>query len=464
MSFFSDGSGRKGFSYPREEVSRCLEVYNRSLGCSEKTLKNIERIKDDGYCIVTGQQAGFLGGPLYTFYKIVSAILLARKLNAVPVFWLATEDHDFGEISKTFVLKADGEVGPIKFSWREEGRPIADLEVDDEIRRAYDAYFRLMVPGEYFDKARAIFDFGGEKNFCSWIAKIWSKLFAEEGLVIIEPTRLRGIAEDFFGKALELSGKIKSKLEEVKQDLKLEGYEVIIESANAGTLYTFDKKGRRIRGITSPHSADVVLRPILADSLLPTIVNILGPGELTYHRMLLPIYDLFEIPQPLVQLRNSYTVVTGEENSIARRYGIDLREKIDIDAIFRKLAPADLLDEFATTKISLKKLLERLGSVVEDIEPNLLKTLDQTIAKALTGCDKLEERTIKAILSQNGFSKSELHKINNSLYPRDRLQERVFPLPHFINRFGTKFIDKIMALDTIDQHHQLIILEDNDDS
>ena len=118
------------YAYPRQAVSRRLAEYNAGLGADARAGANIEALADpDTYCVITGQQAGFMGGPAYTAYKIITAIRLAEHLaktwgtRVVPVFWLASEDHDFEEINHTYLIKRDGEIGRVRFSWRQQGRP-----------------------------------------------------------------------------------------------------------------------------------------------------------------------------------------------------------------------------------------------------------------------------------------------------------------------------------------------------
>jgi len=126
LDFGAAFKDRREYDYPRAYVSRRLAEYNQKLGAHPAAKANIDALEaSSAFCVITGQQAGFLGGPAYTAYKIITAIRLAKKLQEeldaifVPMLWLATEDHDFGEINHAFWLKDDGEVGPARVSvWK----------------------------------------------------------------------------------------------------------------------------------------------------------------------------------------------------------------------------------------------------------------------------------------------------------------------------------------------------------
>jgi bacillithiol biosynthesis cysteine-adding enzyme BshC len=419
---FAAGRGaRQDHAYPRQEVSALLAEYNTRLGAHARAMENIEAWRDPStLCVISGQQAGFLGGPAYTLYKIVTTIRLAAHLEeawgtrCVPVFWLATEDHDFNEINHAYYMQADGEVGRVRFDWQEEGRPIADLPVTDDVRRAYQEYMDDMSHGPHLDEVKERFAPQPGEGFALWQARTWSQLFSERGLVVLEPRLLRPVAANLFRFAIEHSGEIRERLDQVAERLVAEGYEPALTSEQAGELYTFDAGGFRVR-VDDPqahldevtahperYSTDAALRPLFADALLPVIVSVLGPGEIAYQAMLKPLYELFDLPQ---------------------------------------LAP--------------------LRSYLHDIDPSLVRTWEQTLANSMRNLDKLEERAFRARMSQMGFSKGDLRTLQNALLPRGRLQERVFPLPHFINRHGWQFIDEIFSAGELERFgHCVLTIED----
>ena len=146
--------------YPRDTVTPLLSAYNARMGASTHTLANVEALGEPNTgCVISGQQVGFLGGPAYTAYKILTSVRLARHLQEltgvrmVPVFWLASEDHDFREINHTFVVKGDGEIGRVAFDWADEGRSISQLPITPRIERALADYWDLVGDSPYRDQA-----------------------------------------------------------------------------------------------------------------------------------------------------------------------------------------------------------------------------------------------------------------------------------------------------------------------
>lgn len=483
LHFSAALSSREGYPFPRKEMARSLEEYNSLLAAYPSAIKNARSLADpSSFCVITGQQAGFFGGPVYTFYKIITAIRLAEHLQEalskrfVPVLWLATEDHDLSEANRAFFLKADGEVGVVKFAWEKEGHPISDLPVNDELKRAHREYFECLAAGRAFSHAKELFSFKENEDFCTWNARIWSNLFSPRGLLIVEPRIVRPLAKEFFQFVLGNREEIRSRLEEVSQRLSAAGYTPSVTSPKAGTLYTFDPGGRRIR-IDLPqehlreaavhperYSTDAVLRPLLADTLFPVAASVLGPGEIAYHAHLKPLYELFRVPQPVLFPRKSCTIVARDEAELLQRYRIGveaiLTGNLEIDAAFRSLAPEPVLKIFSSARRDLEAALSSLGPFLERIDPGLKITWQQTVSNSLRNLERLEERAIKAQMSRQGFSKRDLRGLCSALLPRGRLQERVFPLPHFISRHGKGFVERVISAGPLDDFsHRIIILE-----
>lgn len=485
LDFRNSLEERSGRAYPRQDVVTALERYNGEIDAHGLAMENIGSLLDEKtFCVITGQQAGFLGGPVYTLYKIVTAIRLAShlecvlRLKVVPIFWLASEDHDFDEVNHAFVLKGDDEVGRIQFSHDLGGRPVEDLPVTPEIKRAYDGYLETLERNRFTGDVKKVIPPPEEGRFCTWIARIWAGLFSHLGLVILEPAILRGFASGFFKSALKKADDIKSGVETASRELKAEGYDPVLLSPRAGELFTFDGDGRRIRvdepnehieravSLPESYSADVLLRPLLADSVLPVVADVLGPGEISYHACLKPIYGLFGIPQPILFPRKSYTVVRSGESELMERCGASA-EKIITGCFSVREAVLNILassgpEVFDDARNGIKAALSPLLPYVEEVDPNLGKAYEQASSRAQRALDKLEERTLKAMMSKRGLSKGRLQRLHNSLLPKDSMQERIFPLPHFINFAGRDFIDTIMgAGELTDFSHNLIDVEDD---
>jgi bacillithiol biosynthesis cysteine-adding enzyme BshC len=474
---------RKAYDYPRPSVARQLAEYNARLGAGERARANIDALGEpDTLCVITGQQAGFMGGPAYTAYKIITAIRLAEHLTArwglrvVPVFWVASEDHDFGEINHTYLIRRDGEVGRVRFGWREQGRPVSDLQVGGQVRRACDEYWRLAAEGPYTAQSHEAFSCRPGEGFSQWQARVWSQLFASRGLVVVEPHVIRPVVPEFFVSALQRTAQIEERLLDVTRRLEEAGYAAAITSQDAGLLYTFDADGLRVR-VRDPeshveraaaepvrYSTDAALRPLLADAVLPVIASVLGPGETVYQGMLKPLYELYELPQPVLYPRHSYTIVSQHEAERLAEYKVDVKsvlmETLEASQVLLQLVPEVQRRLFASAQSDLEAALSPLLSHVRAIDPSLARTWEQTLLLATGNLAKLEQRAARAQMARSGFSKLELRRIKNALLPRGRLQERVLPFAHFYSRHGPALVDRLYSAGELgDLRHHILELE-----
>ncbi|MBN1584618.1 MAG: bacillithiol biosynthesis cysteine-adding enzyme BshC [Anaerolineae bacterium] len=487
-AFASALRARRQRVYPRAELSRRLVEYNRALGAGEAALDNAAALADENtFCIVTGQQAGFLGGPAYTTFKIITAIRLARQLGAqlgvrfVPVFWLASEDHDFAEINHTYYMQRDGQVGRIRFEWTEEGRPIADLPVTDSVCEAYKEYMANLPSPDRAEQVRDLFAPQPKEDFCTWQARTWLRLFSERGLLVVEPHILRQPARDWMVSALRQRDEIGRRLDVVSAELEAAGYASLLDPAQNGSLFRFDEQGRRVRvedtaayeALVAAHperySTDAALRPLLADVIMPVVVSVLGPGEIAYQGMLKPLYELFDLVQPLLLPRQSFTIVAQSEVDALAEYNTSIEEiltgQLDVDLAYQNLVPASVQQRFAAARDGVEKSLAPLQSFLEEIDPSLSRTWEQTVFQSLRNLDKLESRAVKARLSRSGLSKQGLLALSSAIYPHEQLQERTFPLPHFVSRYGLAFIEQLFAAGALDDFsHRVLILEEQDDA
>ena len=485
LGFEAAHAARQEVTYPREEICGLLEGYNAGLGADSAALEGIDALRSpSAFCVISGQQAGFLGGPVYTLYKIITTIWFAHYLErhlevrVVPAFWLASHDHDFTEINHVYLLKDDGEVGKIAFEWSQQGRPIADLSITEEVLTAFRQYFDELPSGPHRGWAEETFTPKPQEDYCTWHASIWSRLFSNRGLVLVDPSFLHKPARAFFHAALKRQEEIQTCLKDVAVTLREAGYAPALSPARAGRLYTVDSAGRRIR-VEDPlahlvgvkerperYSTDAALRPLLADSLLPVVASVLGPGEIAYHAMLEPLYSLFCLPQPLLFPRKSYTIIGPDEARLIARCGTSASEiltgKFDAQECLRRLAPSELKRRFEEAREAISEGLEPLRASLATLDPGLEKTWQQTRTASLRKLDDLEQRAIRAELAKRGLSPRLLQRLQNALRPRGRPQERVFPLPHFLNRHGQAFVDTLFSIGELDDFtHQVMTLEDD---
>ena len=452
---------RRSVRFPREELAARLRAYNERLDPSPVVLANIDALAKPGsLCVIGGQQAGFLGGPLLTIYKILSVLRAASwfadrlRTPVVPIFWLASEDHDFTEINRVRFLDESGDLRTISFDWDGRGRPIEHLPITAEIRTALDEVLGFFPEDQA--AARDFFLPEPSDDYAVWHARIWSRLFADSGLVFVEPRTVRSMAGPFFAEALASAGEIAGGLAESAGELRSDGYAVPMNPEKAGGLFAFSEDGRRVR-IADPsrhvgragespgdYSPDAALRPLLADSLFPTIASVLGPSEISYQAMLRPLYRLFGIPQPILLPRHGYTLMTPRQASLLSRCGVTvsdvLADMFDATTVVRSSASPALLERFAERKAGVRTALEPLLEPLATLDPGLPARWRQTVDRIEQQIDRLEERAVRADLARNGISLRDLRRLSAEIHPTGRSQERVLSLIHVAARSGLQWI------------------------
>jgi uncharacterized protein YllA (UPF0747 family) len=288
---------------------------------------------------------------------------------------------------------------------------------------------------------------------------------------------VRATVPEFFGSALEWAPQIRRALEGVTVRLVEAGYAAAITSEHGGALYTFDENGQRVR-VRDPgahvqdatenpvrYSTDAALRPLLADATLPVVASVLGPGEIAYQGMLKPLYELYNLPQPVLYPRHSYTVVSQNEAERIKAYQTSvtemLAEQVDSSEALTRLLPAAERDLFLSAQREIETALSPLRDYLEGVDPSLTRTWSQTVRRSVDSLRKLEQRATKARVGQLGFSKLELRLLQNALLPRARFQERVLPFAHFYSRHGPELVDLLFSAGELgDFGHHVLRLED----
>ena len=468
----------------RSEICDALLEYNRMLDASAEAMGNIERLRTvNALCVIGGQQAGFLGGPLFIIYKIVSVIRTANWLSdrlevpVVPIFWLASEDHDFAEINHTRWLDDSGALRTISFDWEEQGHAIEQMPMTEAVRHAFNEANRKISFSRASDAA--IFKPEESDDYCRWHARIWSRLFSHDGLILVEPHVLRPLAQPFFMRALSEPNVIRAGLAQGAARLTEHRYPVPLDLSIVGTLFEISMDGKRQR-IEPPlegtaatighppaetYSTDAALRPLLADSLLPTIANILGPSELAYHAMLCPLYKQWNIPQPLAIPRLGATVIPKAGFELLGNLGVGISEALHPEfkptEVTKRLASDELRLEFSEAQARLEKALVPLKDHLIQLDPGLETRWRQTVDQVRHQVERLEDRAIRAELARRGISAKNLQKLKLLLRPMEKPQERVLSAFSFIANYGVKWIRNMNARgESVRFEHQLIVLEE----
>ena len=242
----------------RKEVVDILRAQNISFGAGPATLENLNHLEKGAVAIVSGQQVGLFSGPAYAFYKALAAVQLASELtqagvNAVPVFWMATEDHDIDEVRHVSWFQ-DGELKrfelPVRVSADLAGRPVGKIPLGAEITELVHGAADLLVKQGSLLLAQQLREsYRQTETYGSAFAKLFARLFAEQGLILLEPldAALHRIAAPVYRQAMEDRDGLNEQLLQRGKQLDAAGYAPQVKVTSKSTLLFFMGDGPRFR-------------------------------------------------------------------------------------------------------------------------------------------------------------------------------------------------------------------------
>lgn len=486
----------------RKELGRYLRDYNAQFGTYphiEKSIKKLE--EEDGLVVVTGQQLTIFGGPLFTVYKIATAIRKAREIEetynrpVVPVFWLADEDHDYEEAAE-FNLPAGEDIRrffydkPDNLDARVHEIPF-DNRVDALIREIAESQFKTEFSPQVWDLLRKGYSSG--KTFGYAFGTLIMNLFAEEGLILCGSNHrwAKEVTRDIFTESVSRKDAIYEALTRQTEALEKEGYsgQVQVQKSN---LFLIDEKGNRnklsaedghwveensgrtysdseltARIAESPEkfSPNVFLRPILQSRLLPDVVYVAGPGEVAYYAQLKPLYEAFNLPMPVILPRLSATIVESAVERNLQRLPFRMEdfsqriEDLEREYIERSDAP-DIEEIFRNWAEKIEAASADSIRQIEEIDSTLEGTAEKAKSHFLNDLNKVKGKVYRSVKDQERIQISRISKVQKSLYPNRNLQEREVAFLYFMNKYGIhiwqELLDNLgdLSVDT----HKLIYL------
>lgn len=482
----------------RDKFVAALSEYHNELGISQDQVDQLQKFSNpEALAVVTGQQLGIYGGPLFTIYKTITTILLAEKweekLNrpVVPVFWLADEDHDFEEIAS---LGIPGDNGKISIALNESGNglPVSE-ELISEAFTELNQKIREINPETDFSSSmwdELIECYKSGSTHAQAFSKLICKWLARYGLLIVGSNhkKIKELVVDTFKTSVSKASEIHSSLERQSSDLEKDFHrQVVVGSTN---LFHLGESGRvkldreedvwKVGNVTfssaslieeieknpESFSPNVFLRPIVQDVLLPTIGYVAGPGELAYYAQMKSYYEQFQMEMPVIFPRLSATLLESGIDRIMEKLPFELctyNQRIeDLEARYIELNSSDNLNQV------FKEWVQKVGEISsEPIE--LIQSIDATLkgtaGKVVSGFEnelnKLKGRVFRSIKQQEETQLKRIARIKTQLFP-DGLQERAISPVYFMNKYGLDVWDRIIEdfqKDSLDlQSHHIIKL------
>ncbi len=476
------------FRGDRERLVRMLTEYNRRLGCQAPTEANIQKLRcEDGVAVLCGQQAGLLSGPLYTIHKAAAAIKLAARLEAdlqrpvTPVFWIASEDHDFPEANHCHVLDRRGNLQRLQLELEHRGEPLGQLKLQDEPgQRVLEALSDLLPESEFAPSIVEQLEGARQASATpdEWFARVMTQLFSGQGLVFFDPLlpEAREMASGVLHRAVQLREDIEVTLAHREAALVKEGYHLQVDRAADSTLlmimngrrsalhYRDERYVTRDGSVqrTEPELLDMarlqpeslgpnaLLRPLVQDTIFPTVAFMLGAGEISYLAQAAPLYPLFGVEPPVFWPRPWVTLLEPRLKRYIQRYNIPEEALLGgLDAVLDKeMKHADGLDidhVFGQLRRELAAQYDDLKGTLAQLSPELENLTEKNLHHVYNQVSYLENRTRAEQKKQNQVMIRHFNALDQALHPTGKLQERILGIYSFLFRYGPEFWDQLMA-------------------
>ena len=480
-------SGKFNTTDRKTLVKSLLEQY-KSIDTSSKSKNNIESLlKDNTFTITTGHQLNLFTGPLYFLYKIISTINLTTQLkkefpkyNFVPIYWMATEDHDFEEI-QYFNFKGE------KISWDRESYGAVGRLNTKGLDQVFDGFIEKIGNGKNDEDIKMLFkqSYLEYDNLADATRFLANKLFGKYGLVIIDADKkdlknkfIPFIKDDLIEQTCfkEVSKTIKKLSEDYKiqvnpreinlfyLDDKLRERIVFEDGVynikNTELIFTKEAILKEVENHPEKFSPNVLLRPLYQEVVLPNLCYIGGGGELAYWFELKKYFDTVNVSFPILLLRNSAVLCTSKQLKKIKKLNIS-KEEIFVnqnDLINRKVKDFSSINiDFSKQRSQISNMFKNLEELSFQTDKSFIGAVKAQEKKQLNGIDKLEKRLLKAQKRKLKEIVERIIKVQNEIFPDHGLQERNANFSEFYLDHGEDLIPALInILEPLEQKFDLI--------
>ncbi len=465
---------RKDFPY-RKELTAVLDNQYANLSVNKKIKENIESLKyENTFSIITAHQPNIFTGPLYFIYKIIHTIKLAHTLkqelpeyNFVPVYYMGSEDADLDELNN---ISIEGK----KYIWHTEQKgAVGRMKVDKKLLSLINEMQMQIGVQPFGDELILLFKncYTENETIQTATLKLVSELFGQYGLITIIPDNVelkelfshvvaKEITEQFSHKLVQQTAtelEEEYKVQTLGRDINLfyidgdirERIELIKDEYSVYNSDLSFSKNEILQLLeTNPEkfSANVILRPVFQETILPNIAFIGGGGELAYWMELKKIFEAVNVPYPVLLLRNSFLLINKKEKQLLEKLQIDEQLIFQPSHIILK----NIIDKLSENKLLLDEEHQQLEEFYKTVE-NKSAAVDSTLsphvqslkAKAIKLLTNLEKKIYRAEKRKLGDIENQVTQLKSTLFPNKSLQERIENFASFYAKTGSEFIDTI---------------------
>jgi bacillithiol biosynthesis cysteine-adding enzyme BshC len=489
-------------AHPRDRgaIVEVLRAQQERRGAPAAARAAADRLRDTStVAVVTGQQAGLFGGPLYTLLKAITAVRLAHDATvggapAVPVFWVDSEDHDWDEVASTTVLDADLRPQTITLErpTGAEDRPVAWVSLDDRVAQATAALREILAPTEFTAPLLADLEHdyaagtGVAEAFSRWLER-W---LGSRGLVVFDAAdpAAKPLASGVFVHELGRPGHTAALAADAGATLASLGYHAQVDAHPDGiALFHLDDGRHAIRreagrlaagrttfaddellalARTAPEhlSPNVLLRPIVQDTLFPTVCYVSGPSELAYLGQLRGVYEHFGVPMPLIFPRAMATILDSAATRFLSRYEVPFerlqaQDESWLNRLLEAQLPPHVEGALQAASRAIGEYMSAVVGAVPAVDPTLEGAARSTLGRMDHELRALHTKVIHAAKKRDETLRRQFNRARAQAFPGGHLQEREIGFVYFLNRHGASLVD-VLARDLPLEpgHHWILTL------
>jgi bacillithiol biosynthesis cysteine-adding enzyme BshC len=485
------------FPHPRAEVSAALA---REQPEGSEARKNAEALKDPKtLAVVTGQQSVLFGGPLYVLYKALAAMELARhmseslKTTVVPVFWVASDDHDFAEIRATTMMDGNSELKTLRYEPAVEPnlQPASTIILDQTIDPLAKSVRDLLPPSAWRDEVCDALVAAYRPGVP--ISRAFSKLLQHflPGLVIMDPSvpALKALMRPVIDREIAELSPTSRLAAGIGEKLLAAGYHQQVPVRASGFLNLFlvqggqrralgvSERGIEVRGgnqvmtkaellariAASPEDASpgVMLRPLAQDYLLPTIAYVGGPAEVAYHAQIGPSYAHFGVPRPVIFPRPSFSLIDAATARAMEAEDLCFEElQTDTETLLGRAAREanpEVERSFAESRAGVEGAFGSIEATLAKLDPTLRGAVQSALGRALHQVEGLQEKALRTMKRQDATRAERMRRTRDFIFPGGALQERGVSWISLLAKYGPPIIDDIRKnMDPWAKGHQVL--------
>jgi len=475
--------------HPRERdaVADAIGMQQQRRGAPPEARATLNRLRQaDSVAVLTGQQAGAFGGPLYTLLKAITALKLAARIRqdhqvpAVAVFWIDAEDHDWEEVGSCDVLDADLQPKTVRLSPPPGAgaTPVGGLVLNDAISSTLDELALILPPTEFtatlLTRLRSAYRPGVSMSeaFGRWL----EFALGEFGLIVYDSSdpATKPLVRQVFVREVQFAGRTAELAQESGSRLVTMGYHAQV-SAHGDGLALFSLAGERVpirfadgrfhvgdrilsqaelvaevAAHPEAFSPNVLLRPVVQDTLFPTVAYVAGPNELAYLGQLKPVYEHFGVPMPLMVPRSSATLLDSAGVRFLTKYDVAIaslhaQDESTLNHLLEAGLPQDVERAYLDAAAALDERMQELVRVVPAIDPTLEAAARSVLGRMHHDLQGLHTKIIHAAKRRDDTLRRQFTRTRAQAFPNGHAQERAIGFVSFLNRYGPGLVDRLLS-------------------